>query len=174
MTLWKWPAKSLVAPRIVLLISDAGEFLAKELTALFTKVWQLESIPTSWNESIIVPIFKKGSRRLCNNYRRISPLPIASKLLAPVMLRILFRTRGRLVREKQAGFRCGRGHIDHIFTLRQLLEHRHTYHRSTIVVFIDIRVAFDSWGRTVLWDCLLKKGVAEKFINIWKALYTNT
>ncbi|CAH8587907.1 unnamed protein product [Schistosoma margrebowiei] len=55
-----------------------------------------------------------------------------------------------------------------------MLEHRHTYQRPTIVVFLDIRAAFDSLDRTVLWDCLLKKGVPEKFINILKALYKNT
>ncbi|CAH8585359.1 unnamed protein product [Schistosoma haematobium] len=104
------------------LFKDGGDFLTKELTTLFTKVWELESVPTSWNESIVVPIFKKGSRRSCNNYRGISLLPIASKLLASVILRRLFKTRERLTREEQAGFRSGRGCIDHIFTLRQMLE----------------------------------------------------
>ncbi|VDO73041.1 unnamed protein product [Schistosoma margrebowiei] len=102
------------------LFKDGGDFLTKELTNLFTKVWELESVPTSWNESIVVPIFKKGSRRSCNNYRGISLLPIASKLLASVILRRLFKTRERLTREEQAGFRSGRGCIDHIFTLRQM------------------------------------------------------
>ncbi|KAH9590700.1 Zinc finger protein aebp2, variant 2 [Schistosoma haematobium] len=156
------------------LFKDSGDFLTKKLTTLFTKVWELESVPTSWNESIVVPIFKKASRHFCIKYRGISLLPIASKLLASVILRRLFKTRERLTREEQAGFRSGRGCIDHIFTLRQMLEHRHTYQRPTIVVFLDIRAAFDSLDRTVLWDCLLKKGVPKKFINILKALYTNT
>ncbi|CAH8534076.1 unnamed protein product [Schistosoma haematobium] len=121
------------------LFKDGGDFLTKELTTLFTKVWELESVPTSWNESIVVTIFKKGSRR-----------------------------------EEQAEFRSGRGCIDHIFTLRQMLEHRHTYQRPTILVSLDIRAAFDSLDRTVLWDCLLEKGVSGKFISIIKTLYTNT
>ncbi|VDP64149.1 unnamed protein product [Schistosoma curassoni] len=75
------------------LFKDGGDFLTKELTVLFTKVWELESVPTSWNESIVLPIFKKGSRRSCNKYRGISLLPIASKLLASVILRGLFKTR---------------------------------------------------------------------------------
>ncbi|RTG91107.1 uncharacterized protein DC041_0008631, partial [Schistosoma bovis] len=79
--------------------------------------------------------------------------------LASVILRRLFKTRERLTRKEQACFRS---------------EHRHTYQRPTIVVFLDIRAAFDSLDRTVLWDCLLKKGVPEKFINILKALYKNT
>ncbi|CAH8665748.1 unnamed protein product [Schistosoma haematobium] len=82
------------------LFKDGGDFLTKELTTLFTKVWELESVPTSWNESIVVPIFKKGSRRSCNNYRGISLLPIASKLLGSVILRRLFKTRERLTREE--------------------------------------------------------------------------
>nr|CAH8852710.1 unnamed protein product [Trichobilharzia regenti] len=79
-----------------------------------------------------------------------------------------------LTREEQAGFRSGRGCIDHVFTLRQLLEHRHTYCRPTTVVFLDIKAAFDSLDRTVLWNCLLERGAPEKFVNILKALYRNT
>ncbi|CAH8656857.1 unnamed protein product [Schistosoma curassoni] len=55
-----------------------------------------------------------------------------------------------------------------------MLEHRHSYQRPTIVVFLDIRAAFDSLDRTVLWDRLLKMSVPENFINILNALYTNT
>nr|CAH8851112.1 unnamed protein product [Trichobilharzia regenti] len=123
-----------------------------------------------WNEAIIVPIFKKGRRNSCDNHRGISLLPVASKILAAVLLRRLCKIREGLIREEQAGFRSGRGCIDQVFTLRQLLEHRHTYCRPTIVVFLDIRAAFDSLDRTVLWNCLLERGVPEKFVNILKTL----
>ncbi|VDO90658.1 unnamed protein product [Schistosoma mattheei] len=43
------------------------DFLAKELTTLFTKVCELDSVQTSWNESTVVLIFKKGSRRFCTD-----------------------------------------------------------------------------------------------------------
>ncbi|RTG81900.1 uncharacterized protein DC041_0000146 [Schistosoma bovis] len=73
-----------------------------------------------------------------------------------------------------AGFRLGRGCIDQIFTLRQILEHRHTFRRSTIVVFLDLTAEFDSVDREVLWQCLSLKGVSKKYINLVKALYSNT
>nr|CAH8827770.1 unnamed protein product [Trichobilharzia regenti] len=44
----------------------------------------------------------------------------------------------------------------------------------TIVVFLDIRTAYDSLDRTVLWNCLFERSVPEKFVNILKALYRNT
>ncbi|CAH8500999.1 unnamed protein product [Schistosoma curassoni] len=55
-----------------------------------------------------------------------------------------------------------------------MLEHRHTNHRPTIVMLLDIRAAFDSLDRNVLRGCLLKKGVPGKFTNILKALHSNT
>ncbi|RTG85420.1 uncharacterized protein DC041_0004739, partial [Schistosoma bovis] len=73
-----------------------------------------------------------------------------------------------------AGFIPGRGCIDHIFTIRQVLEHRHTYRCPTIVVFLDLKAAFDSEYREVLCQCLSLKVVPEKYLNIVKALYSNT
>ena len=78
-------------------------------------------------------------------------IPVVSKLLASVILRRLIKRREEQTREEQAGFRPGRGCIDQIFTLRQLLEQRHIYRRPTVVVFLDIRAAFDSVDRTALW-----------------------
>jgi hypothetical protein len=43
-----------------------------------------------------------------------------------------------------------------------------------VIVFLDIRAAFDSVDRTVLWNCLMRNGVPEKYINILKSLYLHT
>ncbi|RUT72670.1 hypothetical protein DLK05_17160 [Ancylomarina longa] len=98
---------------------------------------------------------------------------IVSKILASVIHRRLTKAREEQTRENQAGFRPGRGCIDQIFTLRQVLEHRHTFRRPTIVVFLDLKAAFDSVDREVLWQCLSLKGVPKKYINLMKALYSN-
>jgi hypothetical protein len=130
--------------------------------------------PPCWGESIVVPIFKKGSRTACNNYRGISLIPVVSKVLVSVILNRLNAARDRSTREEQAGFRVGRGCIDQIFTLRQLLEHRHTYRRPTVVVFLDIRAAFDSLNRAATWHCLRSHGVPEKYVVLLESLYSHT
>ncbi|MBM6549315.1 reverse transcriptase family protein [Streptococcus dysgalactiae subsp. equisimilis] len=127
-----------------------------------------------WGESTVIPIFKKGLRNHCANHRGISLIPVAPKLLASVILRRLSKTREEHIREEQAGFRAGRGCVDEIFTLRQILEHRHSFQRPTIIVFLDIRAAFDSVDRSALWNCLLRNGVPEKYVSILKALYAHT
>ena len=101
-------------------------------------------------------------------------IPVVSKLLASVMLRRLIKTREEQIREEQAGFRPGRGCIDQIFTLRQLLEQRHIYRRPTVLLFLDIRAAFDSVDRNALWQCLCRFGVPEKYVSILEALYSQT
>ncbi|MES9976933.1 MAG: reverse transcriptase domain-containing protein [Candidatus Thiodiazotropha sp.] len=152
----------------------AGYALVVELTRLLSEVWETESVPLTWSDSVIIPVFKKGSRNECSNYRGISLIPIASKLLVTIILHRLSQRRNLQTREEQAGFRPGRGCVDQIFALRQLLEHRHIYRRPTIVVFLDIRGAFDAIDRASLWDCLNRFGVPLKYVKLLEALYSQT
>ena len=156
------------------LFKDGGEVLCRALAELFKTIWDEESVPTNWGESIIIPLFKKGVRSECGNHRGISLTPVITRLFASLLLRRLMTARENQIREEQAGFRPGRGCVDHIFTLRQVLEQRRTYRQPTIIVFLDFKAAFDSVDRSVLFDILASKGVPTKFVNILRALYSHT
>ncbi|CAH8675424.1 unnamed protein product [Schistosoma haematobium] len=160
-----------LAPEV---FKDGGPILAIRLTNILAKIWELDVIPSDWSQSLIVPIYKKGSKSSCDNHRGISLTNIVSKILASIIIKRLTKTRELQTRENQAGFRPGRGCIDHIFTIRQVLEHRHTYRRPTMVVFLHLKAEFDSVDRETLWQCLSLKGVPQKYINLVKALYSNT
>ena len=154
-----------------LFFKQGGERLVACFTKLLQSVWNDEVIPNDWSASTVVPIFKKGARTQCENHRGISLISVASKVLASIILRRLLAHREKQTRENQCGFRPGRGCIDHIFTLRQLLESRHSFGQPTIIVFLDLKAAFDSVDRQALWQCLLTKGIPSKYLNILKALY---
>ncbi|KER27673.1 LOW QUALITY PROTEIN: hypothetical protein T265_13747, partial [Opisthorchis viverrini] len=113
------------------LLKDRGEVLSQRLSDLFACIWEKESVPDNWGESVTVPVFKKGAR--CGNHRGISLTPVVTRLLASIVLRRITVAREILTREQQAGFRRGRSCVDQIFTLRQVLEQRHTYKRPTIL-----------------------------------------
>ena len=50
---------------------------------LFTRIWDEEIVPPQLKDATIITIFKnKGSRTDCSNYRGISLLAVAGKLLA--------------------------------------------------------------------------------------------
>ena len=54
------------------------------------------------------------------------------------------------------------------------MQHRHTYREATIMVFLDLKAAFDSVSRNALWECLWRNGVPSKYISLLKALYINS
>jgi hypothetical protein len=56
------------------LIRAGGEKLCSEIHKLICSIWNKEELPQKWEESIIVPIYKKGDKTDCNSYGGISLL----------------------------------------------------------------------------------------------------
>ena len=73
-----------------------------------------------WKESIIVPVYKKGDKINCGNYRGISHLPTTYKILFNILLSRL--TPEEITGDHRCGFRHNRSTTDHIFCIRQILE----------------------------------------------------
>ena len=78
--------------------------------------------PLDWRSAIIVPIYKKGSRKVCKNYRGISLLSIPGKVFAKVLKSRVQRVTEEKVMEEQVGFMSRRGCEKQIFVMRQLAE----------------------------------------------------
>jgi hypothetical protein len=68
------------------MIKAGGETLYSEIHRVICPVWITEELPQQWKESIIVPIYKKGDKTDCNNYRGISLLSTAYKILSNILL----------------------------------------------------------------------------------------
>jgi len=47
--------------------------------------WGSGTVPLDWQTGVVVPIFKKGDRRVCSNYRGISLLSLPGKAYAGVL-----------------------------------------------------------------------------------------
>ena len=120
-----------------------------------------------------VPIYKKGDKKECGNYRTIALISHASKVLLRVIQR---RLEVFLIPElpiDQAGFRRGRGTRDHIANLRWMMEKAREYQRDLYMCFIDYKKAFDCVDHERLWVILRGMGVPVHLIVLLKRLYTN-
>ena len=68
------------------MIKAGGRTIRYEIHKLIISIWNKEELPDEWKESIIVPIYKKGDKTECNNYRGISLLPTTYKVLSNIPL----------------------------------------------------------------------------------------
>jgi hypothetical protein len=69
-----------------------------------------------------VTIHKRGDKTDCNNYRGISLLSTAYKILSNILLARLTPYVSEVIGDHQCGFLRNRSTIDQIFYIRQILE----------------------------------------------------
>jgi hypothetical protein len=61
------------------LIKNASQELKKRFHALICKIWRDLKMPDDWKVGLIDPLFKKGDKMKCENYRGITLLHVAYK-----------------------------------------------------------------------------------------------
>lgn len=141
------------------------------LTDLFQNIWNSDTIPEDWSKGLIVKIPKKGNTKNCDNWRGITLLSIPSKVFCKVLLNRMETAIDIRLRQEQAGFRKGRGCMDQIFALRNIIEQCLEWNTPLYINFVDFRKAFDSVHRNTLWKILHSYGIPPKIISIIKTFY---
>ncbi|XP_064123393.1 uncharacterized protein LOC135227268 [Loxodonta africana] len=142
----------------------------KVLTHLCQEIWKTASWPTDWKRSIFMPIPKKGDPTECGNYRTISLISHASKILLKIIQKRLQQYINGELPEIQAGFRRGRGTRDIIADVRWILGESREYRKDVYLCFIDYAKAFDCVDHNKLWMAL-RMGVSEHLIVLMRNLY---
>jgi len=68
------------------MIKAGSRTIRNEIHELIISIWNKEELPEEWKELIIVPIYKKGDKTDCSNYRGISLLSTTYKILSNIQL----------------------------------------------------------------------------------------
>jgi sorting nexin-29 len=131
-------------------------------------------LPEEWKESVIVPIYKKGDKTDCSNYRGISLLSTTYKILSNILFSRLTPYAEEIIGYHQCGFRRNRSTTDHIFSIRQILEKKWEYNDAVHQLFIDFKKAYDSVRREVLNNILIEFGIPTKLVRLIKTCLSET
>ena len=154
------------------LLRSGGETLLRHLTSLIVESWLSCSVPQQWKSSKMITLYKnKGDRRDCDNYRAISLLSVAGKVMARVVLSRLNTLADRVYPESQCGFLSGRSTVDTVFTLRQLQKQCVEQNRPLLMAFIDLTKAFDLVNREALYVIFRRVGCPQKLLQIIQSFY---
>ena len=145
---------------------------------LFNCILDTGKFPEKWSVGLVVPLYKnKGDKNDCNNYRGITLLSCLGKLFTSIInerLRI-FCENNKVVHENQAGFRSNYSTIDHVFSLKSLIDLFFVKRQKLYCAFIDYKKAFDTVWRKGLWYKLDKEGISKstKVYQIITSMYKN-
>jgi hypothetical protein len=143
------------------LIKAGGETLYSEIHKLIYSIRNKEELPQQWKESIIIPIHKKGDKTDYNNYRGISLLSSVYKILCNILLAKLTPYVNEVIGDYQCGFRHNRSPTDQIFYIRQIQDSKWEYNGTAHQLFVDLKKAYDSVKRKVLYNILLEYGIPK-------------
>jgi hypothetical protein len=143
-------------------------YICSAIYKLINSIWNKKELPDQWKGSIIVPIYKKGDKTDCSNYRGISLLSTTYKSLSYILLSRLTPYAEEIIGGHQCGFRRNRSTTDHIFCIRQILEKKWEYNEAMNQLFADFRKTYDSVTREVIYNILIEFGISLKLVRLIK------
>jgi hypothetical protein len=144
------------------LIKNASRELKERLHVLICKIWRDKKMPDDWQVGLIIPLFKKGDKMKCKNYREIMLLNVTYKILSSIILERLKEYSEEILGEYQCSFRPQRRTVDQIFIVRQILEKFYVHDIDLHLLFIDFKKAFDSINQKKLLESLVSFGIPKK------------
>ena len=113
-------------------------------------------------------LHKNKNRTECGNYRDISLVAHAGKILLKTIARRLseYCKRVGILLEEQNGFRPNRSTTERTFVICRLQELTRNKRIQLYVCFIDLTKAYDSVDRTRPWTVLTRFGVPQDMTSV--------
>lgn len=127
-------------------LKKCAYFLAYPLYLLFNSVFETGKVPSHWKKAHIVPLFKKGDRKLVKNYRPVSLTSNIAKI-AEKHVHFLVSQHchaNSIISSKQHGFCSGKSTVTQIFSSVHFYTEQINQKGNTDVIYMDLAKAFDS------------------------------
>ena len=149
-----------------MLLKSCAHSLAYPLTVIFRQSLMEHSLPNHWKTSIVVPIFKKGSRYDPLNYRPISLTAVTCKCLERVICQQLtaYLENNFILSDNQFGFRSGRSTQDQLLLVYDDVAKWLDDGCVVDLIMFDFAKAFDLVSHPILLEKLRLIGITSPLI----------
>ena len=151
----------------ICMIKICGESILKPLQLIFKSCLENGKFPNEWKRGNVVPVHKKNSKQLIENYRPISLLP-ACQILEGLLYSKMFEffTENELISQNQSEFKPGDSGISQLLCVTHDIYQSFDDGLETRATFPDIPKAFDKvWHQDLLFK-LKQNRISGNLLNI--------
>ena len=157
-------------------LKESIEVIANHLFYIFRAIFELETYPDEWQESIMVVLRKPGkpSYEEPKAYRPIALLNTLGKLLSSLVAEDLSHyseTRG-VFPNNQFGGRPQRSTSDSMLLLTHMIKEKWRQKKVASVLFLDVQGAFPNVVKEVLLHNMRLRAVPQEYIRLTERLLT--
>ena len=158
-----------ISPR-TLKDSAANSPLSIILTSIFNHMLDTGTFPELWMKSACIFLFKKGCKSDPNNYRTICIQNAFMKLFGKIMsARITkYQEFHKIVPDCQFGFRPNLSTAGAVTILHEVVTEALSKKQKVFAVFVDLKKAFDTVHRQLLYNKMLQAGYPRQIANLIK------
>ena len=152
------------------MLREAGPSIAPSLTRLINLCLDSAQVPQMWKHANVMPLFKKGDASELNNYRPVSLLPCASKILERIVFKNVYNylRDNHILSPHQSGFQSGDSTVNQLAYLYHVFSKALDAKKDVRIVFCDVSKAFEGvWHEGLLYK-LAKIGIGGKLLEFCK------
>ena len=145
------------------LMKDSAALICIPLTKIINISLESGHIPSEWKIARVIPLFKSGKAVDLDNYRPISVLPVASKILERAVHVQLYAylTDKNYLSPYQCGFRKKHSTETDVIYFTDSVRRNIDQGLLTGAVFVDLRKAFDTIDHSMLLTKLQTYGIDQ-------------
>jgi hypothetical protein len=150
---------------------NSSKFIIKLIESIIdTEVW-----PNKLKLQVLRPVFKKGKKTDLNNYRPIALLPVINKIIEKYFTNSImnFVTHFKLLNPYQYGYQTNKSTVDALDRINNLVTKALDEGKYVGAIMIDLKKAFDTIDKDILYKKLYYLGIRGKVLNIIMSYLTN-
>lgn len=147
-----------------------ADTLCVPISLIFNRCLKEGYFPNIWKQAYIVPIHKKGSKAVIENYRPISILNVISKLFERVVHNRLYPVVSNSIQEEQHGFMKGRSTSTNLGVFIDYVTNNMDGGSQVDVIYTDFEKAFDRVDHIILLHKLYEIGIRGNLLR-WMESY---
>ena len=156
-----------------ILIKECRAVLLAPLRQLFRLSLATGVFPSLWKSSYMFPVYKKGDKKLVDNYRGITSICTVAKLFERVILEPVFNHSKTYIAMTQHGFMPQRSTATNLLSFTSYVTDAMSKGLQTDAIYTDLSAAFDKINHAITIAKLERLGFGNAVLNWFRSYLSN-